>query len=119
MSLQEVIRQYRLIDKSGDEVYPFVPELIYEEAIASSWNEISISANASDESIAISDIGTIKILELKVLPDDKSKITVKYNGVNESYSVNPIEITSENISSITASNSSSAVVKLYWRAIYA
>lgn len=102
----------------GRAVKPFVPELNYTDSMLSSWNKVSITASAANESMAISDLGTIKYLELRVVPDDRNKITVKYNGSSDAYSVSPLEITTENITAITASNSSTSVVNLYWRAIY-
>lgn len=102
----------------GRRVVPFVPELNYTSAMLSSWNKVSISASAANETVAISDLGTIKYLELKVKPDDRSKITVKYNGSSDAYAVSPLEVTTENITAVTASNSDDEAVNLYWRAIY-
>ena len=120
MSLQEVTWQAKLYQK-GEEVYPFIPELVYDDAMTTQLAAVTITASAANETvnIPISRLGTtLKIFELYVSPDDVSKITVKINSSSKAYSVSPVQIFSENISAITASNSSTAEVKLYWRATY-
>jgi len=53
-----------------------------------------------------------------VAPADIAKISVKYNSSSTPYNVSPMEISSEAITALTASSSSTAVVNLYWRALY-
>jgi len=104
--------------ENGREVEPFIPLSSYSDAMVTPWNKVTITGSASDEAVAISDVGTVLRLDLKVRPADVDKISVKYNGSSKAYNVSPIEITSENITAITASNSNSAAVNLFWRAIY-
>lgn len=107
-----------LLYEDGQLVEPFIPVSYYEEAVLSPWNKLTVSASATNEALAISDISTVKRLDLYVEPSDVDKITVKYNGSSKAYAVSPIEVTTENITGVTASNSSTAIVNLYWRAVY-
>jgi hypothetical protein len=107
-----------LLYEDGKQVEPFIPVSSYEDAILSPWNKVTVSASATNEALAISDLSTVKRLDLYVEPSDVDKITVKYNGSSKAYAVSPLEATTENITGITASNSSAAVVNLYWRAVY-
>ena len=116
MSKTTIERKFNLFE-NGEETFPFLPDRTFSDSFTTGWNKLTVSASASDESMAISDIGTIKELELRVHPDDVDKITVKYNGGSTAYAVSPIELVSETVT-ITASNSSSAAVNVYWRAIY-
>ena len=117
MSKQTVEERFKLY-QNGKATEPFIPNLVYPDAMSTSFNLVSISASASNETLAISDLGTVLYLELRVAPADVDKITVKYNGSSDSYAISPLEITTENITAITASNSSASVVNLYWRAVY-
>lgn len=107
-----------LLYEDGKQVEPFIPVSSYEDAILSPWNKVTVSASATNEALAISDLSTVKRLDLYVEPSDVDKITVKYNGSSKAYAVSPLEATTENITGITASNSSATVVNLYWRAVY-
>ena len=116
MSLQDVeVKQKVYIN--GKEAWPFIPDALFSDSKITPWNEVSISGSASDETVAITDLGTVKALWLEVDPDDRDKITVKYNGSSKAYSVSPIEATTENITALTASNSDTAAVKVRWRAL--
>lgn len=106
------------IYENGCESHPVVTDRTFSDSFGTGLNKITVSASASDEAVAISDTGTIKRLELRVHPDDNSKISVKYNGSSTAYNVSPLEVTTDNLSSITASNSSTSAVNLYWWAIY-
>lgn len=117
MSLKEIKVKLRLYD-NGAEVSPFASELIYSSSFVTGYNKVTITGSASDEAVAITDQGTVKLLELRVKPDDLDKISVKYNGSSQAYNVNPIELITEDITGITASNSNSSEVDLYWRALY-
>lgn len=117
MSKQNVEIRNKLYS-NGKAIEPFIPDLVFTDAIATGFNIVSISASAANETVNISDLGTIVDLELRVLAADVDKITVKYNGSSDAYAVSPIEVTSENITGITASNSSSAAVNLYYKAVY-
>lgn len=115
---EQIVEIKDALYQNGRLIEPFIPASSYSDAILSPWNKVTISASASNESVAISDLSTVKRLDLFVEPDDIDKITVKYNGSSKAYSVSPLEITTESISAITASNSSTAIVNLYWRAVY-
>ena len=117
MSLQEVQKRYKVY-QSGREVSPFVGDLVYSDSLTSAEGVIYVSASASDEALPITDLGTIQLLELRVAPADIAKISVKYNSSSTPYNVSPMEISSEAITALTASSSSTAVVNLYWRALY-
>lgn len=117
MSKQTVEIRNKLY-QNGQAVSPFIPDLVFADSMATPFNLVSISGSAINESLAISDIGTVVDLELRVAPVDVDKITVKYNGGSDTYPVSPIEITSENITAITATNVSTSAVNLYWRPIY-
>lgn len=103
---------------NGEAIEPFIPDLVFSDSMATGFNLVSVTGSASNETLAISDLGTIVDLELRVAVGDISKLTVKYSGSSDSYSVSPIEVTSENITGITVSNSSTSAVNLYWRAVY-
>lgn len=117
MTLQTVQKEFKVY-VNGQESSPFAGELVYSDSLTSAEGVISVTASASDETLPIADLGTVKILELRVAPDDIDKITVKYNGSSKAYSVSPIEITSETITGVTASNSSTSAVELKWRVLY-
>lgn len=117
MSLQDVKRQYLITDSQGVALSPAIPDFLFEDSFCTNWNQVNVAASAVDATLPISDIGTVKLLELRVVPDDISKLTVKYNGSTTAYPVSPIDITSETISGITVSNSTTSIVPLYWRAI--
>jgi hypothetical protein len=108
-----------LLYENGKQIQPFIPLSAYSDAILSPWNKLTVSASATNEALAIGDLGTVKRLDLRVEPADVDKITVKYNGSSKAYAVSPLDTTTESISGITASNSSTAIVNLYWRAVYA
>lgn len=107
-----------LLYENGKQIEPFIPVSAYSDAILSPWNKLTVSASATNEALAIGDLSTVKRLDLRVDPEDVDKITVKYNGSSKAYPVSPLDTTSENITGITASNSSAAIVNLYWRAVY-
>lgn len=117
MSKQNVEIRHKLYN-NGKAIEPFIPDLVFTDAITTGFNLVSISASASDETVNISDLGTIVDLELRVLAADVDKITVKYNGSSDAYAVSPIDAVSENITAITASNSSAAAVDLFYKAVY-
>lgn len=117
MSKQTVEERFKLY-QNGEAIESFIPNLVYTDSMTTGFNRVTITASASNETVAISDLGTIVFLELRVAPADVDKITVKYNGSSDSYAISPLEIVSENITAITASNSSTSVVDLFWRAIY-
>lgn len=118
MSKQNIeVRDRFFVD--GREIEIKIPTSSYSDSMISQWNKVTISGSASNETVAITDLGTVKRLDLKVATTDIDKITVKYNGSNKAYDVGAFpEITSENITSLTASNSSTSAVDLYWRAVY-
>ena len=117
MSLDTVLEKIKIY-QDGREAYPAISDMTYENSQVTGWNKVSITASASDETVAISDIGTVKRLVLKVLPADVNKITVSINGSGDTFKVNPRLSFSENVTAVTASNSSTSAVNLYWRAIY-
>lgn len=117
MSKQNVEIRNKLYS-NGKAIEPFIPDLVYTDAITTGFNLVSITASAANEVVNISDLGTIVDLELRVAASDVDKITVKYNGSSDAYAVSPIEVTSENITAITASNSSAVAVDLFYKAVY-
>lgn len=104
--------------QDGRETIPAVSDISFEDSETTAFNKVTVSGSASDETVAISDVGTVKYLELRVGASDVDKITVKVNGSSKAYKVSPIAAYSENITAITASNSSTSAVNLYWRVIY-
>jgi len=115
---KQIVEIRNKLYQNGEAIEPFIQDLVFSDSMATSFNLVSVTASASNETLAISDLGTIVDLELRVAVADVDKITVKYNGSSDSYSVSPIEVTSENITAITASNSSTSAVNLYWKAVY-
>ena len=118
MTLQTTEVRYRLY-QDGIEINPFIPDLVFEDSVSNPWAVIYVSANAGNEVLAIGQLGTtVKLLHLKVSPSDVNKITVKLNG-GASFDLSPRQIFSDGtISSLTASNSSSSEVPVYWKAVY-
>lgn len=117
--MSTVLLRYRLYDQYGRQLAPFVPDLEYTDSETTGYNKVIIAGSASNATVPITDLGTISLLDLAVSADDRDKITVKYNGSTKAYGVSPREVTSENITGITASNSSTSPVNLYWRAVFA
>lgn len=111
--------KYSLYDQYGREVNPCIPDLQFTSSETTGYNRVSIAGLASNATVPITDLGTVALLELKVSPDDVDKITVKLNGSSSADAVSPLQVYSENLSSITASNSSSSAVIMYWRAVFA
>lgn len=104
--------------QDGREIIPAVSDIIFDSSETTGFNKVTVSASAADEAVAISDVGTVKYLELRVGSNDVNKITVKINSSSKAYKVSPVAAYSETISAITASNSSTSAVNLYWRVIY-
>lgn len=117
MSLDTVILKLNIF-QDGREAYPAISDITFETSQTSGFNKAGVAGSATDANVTITDVGTVKYLELRVKPDDVDKITVKINGSSKAYKVSPIAAYSENITAITASNSSTSAVDLYWRAIY-
>lgn len=116
MAKTTIERKINLFE-NGQESFPFLSDRTFSDSFSTGWNKLTVSGSALDESLAISDLGTIGELELRVSPDDVDKISVKYNGGSTAYNVSPAELVSETVT-ITASNTNSSAVDVYWRAIY-
>jgi hypothetical protein len=116
MAKTTIERRINLFE-NGQESFPAIIDRTFSDSYAAGYNKLTVTASATDETLAIADLGTLKELELRVHPDDVSKITVKYNGGSTAYAVSPIEMVAEPVT-ITGSNSSTAAVNVFWRAIY-
>lgn len=117
MSLDTILLRINVY-QDGQEAYPAVSDITFESSQTSGFNKVGVAGSATDANVPITDVGTVKFLELRVAAGDVDKITVKINGSSKAYKVSPVAAYSENITAITASNSSSDAVNLYWRAIY-
>lgn len=117
--MSTVLLRYKLYDQYGRELAPFVPDLEFSDSKTTGYNEVTVAGSATNATVPITDLGTVAILELRVHPDDVNKLTVKYNGSAKAYAVSPLEVTSENITAITVTNTSTSAVKMFWRAIFA
>lgn len=95
-----------------------VPELAFADTIYSSEGEISVSASATDETVSIGDLGTVKFLLLQVDAANAGSLTFKINGNSSSETANPLVVYSGALSGLTASNSTASEIKVRWRAIY-
>lgn len=117
MSLQDTSVIHKVF-WNGEPAGLDIPELLYLDSIASGWNKVTVSGSAADEAVAIGDYGTTKLIFLKVKPTDVNKITVKINGSSKAYKVSPLAAFSDNLSALTASNSSTSAVDLFYTVIY-
>ena len=118
MSLLEVRAEYKLLENDS-EVAPLFQERVNAEAFATAFNKISITANATDEAVNIGTLGDIKSIEIRLANfADTDKITLKLNGNTVADPLSPIAVYTENITSLTASNSDTANdIDILWRAI--
>ena len=122
MSLAETTVEFT-IHKNGefnpkDQTNRQPPELFYADSLYTGVGEFSVTASTSDEVVAISDLGTVKILILEVSSANTGVISFKLNGGTSEEVANPIVLYSDTLSSLTASNSSTSEVKVKWRAVY-
>lgn len=77
----------------------------YQNAVTTSLNDVTISASASNFTIPVGNKGTIK--ELRIFTDYTKVpyISCKINGQSKSWVINPVQVFTEAISSLTVSNS--------------
>ena len=89
----------------GLEVSPGIDEEIIADAITTSMNDINILASATDQVIPLSNKGTVK--ELRIFTDYAStdSLTCKINGQSTAWTINPFQIFTEDVNSLTVSNS--------------
>lgn len=122
MALSETTVEFKIIKNgefdSKDQTNRQPPELFYADSLYTGVGEFSVTASAVDEAVAISDLGTVKLLILEVDPSDTGVISLKINGSTVTEVINPIVVYSDTLSSLTASNSSASEVKVKWRAVY-
>ena len=99
----EVISEIKLYD-SGDKVSGLAVSTT-QDAIATFANDIDVAASAVDQAIPVDSKGTIK--ELRIFTDytATAKITCKINGQSKEWTVNPVQLFTENITALTVSNS--------------
>ena len=99
----EVISEIKLYD-SGDKVTGLEVSTT-QDAVATFANDISIAASAVDQVIPVDNKGTIK--ELRIFTDytATAKLTCKINGQSTTWVINPFQLFTENITSLTVSNS--------------
>jgi hypothetical protein len=118
MSLLETRSRLKLYE-NGEEVYPLFSELIESTGFTVGFNKLTVSALASNEALEIGSLGSLRQLELRLANfNDVDKITLKVNGNTVADPLNPVALyTESSLSSITASNSSTAAVDILWRAI--
>lgn len=97
---------------NGLEVEPALIEQTFTTAVTTSMNNIDVAASASDATVPIGNKGTIK--ELRITTDYTSTdyITCKINGQSTSWTVNPIQVFTENVTSLTVSNADTASAKV-------
>lgn len=123
MSLAETTVQLNLFanteesDNNSLNIQP--PELVYADSIYTGEGEFTIEASATDEAVAIGDLGTIELLFLQVDTSNAGVLTFKVNGNTATETANPLIVYSGAVSSLTASNSSTSPVKVRWRVVYA
>lgn len=116
MSLQEVRAQYKVFS-NGEEVKPFMDELVESAGFTVATGKITVSASASDETVNVGTLGDIRLLELRVKPVDIDKVTLKLNSDTVVDELSPLVVYSENVTTLTASNSDTSEVEIFWRAI--
>ena len=118
MSLLETRSRLKVYE-NGEEVYPLFSELIESTGFSTGFNKLTISASASNEPLEIGSLGNLRQIEFRLADfTDIDKITLKVNGNTVADPLSPVALYTEStLSSITASNSSTAAVDILWRAI--
>lgn len=92
----------------GVEISPGVSDTQYLDSITTSLNDVTIQAGATDQVVPVGGKGTIKLLRIITNYDTSSaKLSCKINGQSTSWPINPVQEFSENITSLTISNSDS------------
>jgi len=97
---------------SGDELSPELSETTYTNSITTSMNDIDIAASAVDFVIPISNKGTIE--EIRIFTDytTTATLTCKISGQSTEWTINPVQIFTENVTALTVSNSSTTTDKV-------
>lgn len=88
---------------SGDRVTG-LEETTFSDTITTPLNNITIAAGATNQVIPISNKGTIQELRIFTEYTDTVALTCKINGQSTAWIVNPVQLFSEAITSLTVSN---------------
>lgn len=108
----QAITDFIKLYQDGREITPRITETSYSDVIATSFNEIDIAASATNQAIPLSSKGTIKRLRLTTDYESTAALTCKRDGNSEVYTINPIQEFTEEISSLTVSNSDTSAKTL-------
>lgn len=94
------------IFSNGRELFPLPGKFTFADHFATAGNKLTVNAGATDVTVPITGSGTIAAV---VLWDDVgvtgNSLTVKVNGSSDELSVKPFLVLSEDITSLTVSNS--------------
>lgn len=89
---------------SGDQVTG-LEETTYSDTITTPLNNVSIAISAVDQVIPVSNKGTIQELRLFTDYTDTAVLTCKINGQSKVWDINPVQVFTEHITSLTVSSS--------------
>jgi hypothetical protein len=91
---------------SGEQVTG-LEETTYSDTITTPLNNISIAIDAVDQVIPVTNKGTIK--EIRIFTDytDDVVLTCKINGQSKVWDINPVQVFTEHITSLTVSSADS------------